>query len=407
MPLDEDLDGFAAALGEAQRQLGIRPPRAPRPMPTHAPILDDEAAIPERRWIGGYGALPRGKLVMLAGPPGVSKTTLVISVSIALAAGQPWAGIVEGGPPQRVLLGAVEDEIDEIRRRAHAIIPLIADSPRLRALVAKNFRVVDLADAVPLVEVTRDGIATETDGFRDLIATISDFRADLVWLDPLIEMHTAEENSNNGMRPVLKAFRNAAAKHDCTFGLLHHEVKSGEGNALQRARGAGAIGGAIRGLWSLRPMTAEEAQEFHIPEDTRDLYSRLETGKSQYARRAANRWFVTEEVELANGDRAHRIVPWVPPSANITPEILSAAITCIRNGRGGTPLNNSNKSEACFRKAFGDVGIPGSLHIKLLDSLIAAGTVEFRGWRDPGDRKVRRRLWTSGTRFDGWQETEE
>jgi KaiC/GvpD/RAD55 family RecA-like ATPase len=389
------------------------PPRAPDPppqtappriLPTHPPLLDDETAIPPRRWIGGHGALPRGKLGMLCGPPGVSKTTLAMHVSIALAAGIPWGGIVAPDAPHRVVICAIEDDVEELQRRAHAAIPMIADHPIDRRRVAENLRIIDLSDYVPLIEVTRDGIGTETPGMADLRATLEALKPDVIWLDPLVEIHTGEESAASAMRPVMRALRTIAAHLDAHVSLLHHETKSGEGTALQRARGSGAIGGAIRLLWSLRPMSAEEAQEYQVADDTRDLYLRLETGKSQYARRAPNRWLVTEEVELANGDMTHRLVPWLPPSTTLTPEILNAAIACFRHGRGGEPLNDCNKSEASYRRAFADARIPSSLHTKCLRELIAAGTVMLKPWRDPADRKVRKRFWTRKNTLSGWVE---
>ena len=381
-----------------------QPAPQPRILPTHPPLLDDETAIPPRRWIGGHGALPRGKLGMLCGPPGVSKTTLAMHVSIALAAGVPWAGIVVPEAPCRVVICAIEDDVEELQRRAHAAIPMIADHPNGRRRVAENLRIIDLSDFVPLIEVDRDGIGIETPSMGDLRATLKELKPDVVWLDPLVEIHTGEESAASAMRPVMRALRTLAAHLDAHVSLLHHETKSGEGTALQRARGSGAIGGAIRLLWSLRPMSAEEAQEYGIAEDMRDLYLRLETGKSQYARRAPNRWLVTEEVELANGDLAHRLVPWIAPSATLTPEILSAAIACFRHGRGGEPLNDSNRSEASYRKAFSDAGIPSALHTKCLRELIASGTVLLKPWRDPVDRKIRKRFWIRNNILHGWVE---
>jgi hypothetical protein len=379
-------------------------PAPPRPLPTHAPLLDDETTIPPRRWIGGPGALPRGKLGMLCGPPGVSKTTLAIHVSIALAAGVPWAGLVDPEASCRVVLCAIEDDIEELQRRAHAAITLIADHPHDRRRVAENLRIIDLSDCVPLIEVSRDGIGTETQGMLDLRATLEALKPDVVWLDPLVEIHTGEESAASAMRPVMRALRTLAARLDASVCLLHHETKSGEGTALQRARGSGAIGGAIRLLWSLRPMSAEEAQEYQIADDMRDLYLRLETGKSQYARRAPARWLVTEDAELANGDTAHRLVPWMPPSADMTPEMIVSALTCIRNGFGGEPLSLGNRSDAYWRAAFQAAGIPRGVHQKLLDKLMAEGSVTYRPWHDPSERKARKRLYASGTKIPGWVE---
>jgi len=316
----------------------------------------------------------------------------------------PWAGIVVPEAPCRIVICAIEDDVEELQRRAHAAIPMIADHPSDRRRVAENLRIVDLSDSVPLIEVDRAGIGIETPSMRDLRATLESLKPDVVWLDPLVEIHTGEESAASAMRPVMRALRTLAAHLDAHVSLLHHETKSGEGTALQRARGSGAIGGAIRLLWSLRPMSAEEAQEYGIADDMRDLYLRLETGKSQYARRSPNRWLVTEEVELANGDLAHRLVSWRPPSADITPELLVAAVACVRNGYAGEPLSLGNRSEAYWRTAFQAAGIPRRVHQKLLDALLADGSVSYRWWYDPSERKERKRLYARGTKITGWVE---
>lgn len=380
------------------------PLREARPLDLYPLILPDEQMIPARRWVGGPGAFPRPRLACLAGPPGVSKTTLALSISVALASGKPFGDLVSPEAPCRVLFGAVEDEIAEIRRRGHAAVGAIADRPADRRLINDNLALIDLSDSVPLFTVTPDGRLTETEGAAKLRATIKAHRPALVVLDPLIELHTAEEGSNTHMRPVLRALRALAAEFDCVILLLHHEAKAGEGSPLQRLRGAGAIGGAIRALWSMRPMTGEEAKEFGVAEDLADLFVRVETGKSQYARRRPHAWFAAEERELANGDTAHLLAPWDPPSVIITPEIVAAAIGALRAGFGGEPCSTSPRAVASARLALEHAGIPGRLCKMVLAKLEAAGDISTREWRDPVERKKRKRIWVQGNVFTGWKE---
>ncbi|MBP0463092.1 AAA family ATPase [Roseomonas sp. PWR1] len=380
------------------------PARKPAPLKLDQLLLEDERAIPERRWVGGIGAFPRPRLACLAGPPGVSKTTLALGLSVALAAGLSYGGLINPPGPCRVLFGGIEDELDELRRRGAAVAGRLLEHPRQRATVNANLAVVDVSDCVPLFQVDHDGRLTETPGLERLRATISEFRPDLVVLDPLIELHTAEENSNTLMRPVLRALRSMGVEFDCVFLLLHHETKAGEGNGLQRIRGAGAIGGAIRSLWSMRPMTAEEAKQFSIAEDMTDLYVKVETGKSQYSRRRPQAWFVAEERELANGDVAHLLVPWSPPTFSITPEDLAKAVRALRQGLHGEPCSTSPTADAAARHALEQAGIPRGACADVLKELQATGEVQIRKWRDPADRKVRKRLWTSGNPFGGWVE---
>nr|WP_255568777.1 AAA family ATPase [Neoroseomonas alba] len=367
-------------------------------------LLDDEAAIPPRRYVGGVGAFPRPRVVALSGPPGVSKTTIALGAAVALAAGVPYGGLVDPEAPCRVLFGGVEDELAELRRRGHAIAARITDRPDLRALVNSNLALMDLSACVPLFQVAPDGRLIETNGAARLRATIAAFRPDLVVLDPLIELHTAEEASNTLMRPVLRALRNLGTEYDCCILLLHHETKAGEGTPLQRLRGAGAIGGAIRAHWSMRAMTAEEAKQFGVSEDMADLYVKVETGKSQYSRKRPPAWFVAEERELANGDPAHMLMPWSPPTTTITPEMMTAALRALRQGLHGEPCSTSPRADASARTALEQAGIPGSACANVLKGLIATGEVSLREWRDPIARKPRKRLWTAGNPFPGWQD---
>lgn len=374
------------------------------PLVTSEPLIDDESQIPVRRWVGGHGGFPRPKLAVISGPPGVSKTTLALEMAICLAAGLPFGDMLVPDEPCRVLLGVIEDEVEEIRRRAHAAAASLADAPHLRRLVNKNLAIVDLSDCVPFFVVSPDGTIVETAGFAAYEATVAAFKPDLTFLDPLVELHTAEENSNSLMRPVLKRLRSMASTYDCASCLIHHEAKSGDGSPLQRLRGAGSIGGAIRNLISLRPMTADEGKEYSIAEDMTDLYVKVETGKQQYARKSKPRWLVVEERDLANGDRAHLLLPWGAPSVAITPEMEAAAIGALRRGVGGEPCTESPRSAAFFRNAWDAADIPRTAHSELMRRLKESGAVIAMGWHDPTDRKTRKRLWVRSNSFDGWKD---
>ncbi len=375
-----------------------------QPFELMPPLLDNEGDIPARQWVGGEGAFPRPKITIVSGAPGVSKTTIVLSIGIGIAAGVSIENLIHPEKPGRVLFGLIEDDLDEARRRAHAAVVALADAPHLRALVNRNLRLVDLSDSVPLFSVTPEGHLIETPGFHRLVATITAFKPELLVLDPLIEIHTAEENSNSALRPVLRRLRQLAADHDLALLLIHHETKSGDGTALQRLRGGGGIGGAIRSLLSFRPMVAEEAKEFGIAEDLADLYVKVETGKQQYARKQKPRWLVTEERELANGDRAHILVPWAPPTVSITPEMMSKAVAALRSGHAGEPCSKSPNSAGYFGNALDAADIPRAVRAPILDQILKNGEATWQNWKNPNTRKTNSRIWVSGNPFVGWPE---
>lgn len=378
------------------------PPGQACPLPVLRGLAEDEAAIPARAWVGGHGALPLGRVTVVSGAPGAKKSTLAASIAACLAAGLPFGAILDPPEPARVLFACVEDEIEEVWRRIHAFVNAWCHHPIDREQIRQNLGLIDLAEAVPLYEVDRDGTLLRTEAADALEATIASFRPAVVILDPLIELHTAEENSNTLMRPVLRELRSIAHRHGVALVLLHHETKAADGTPLQRLRGAGAIGGTIRALYSLRQMTAEEAREFGIAEENADLYTKVETGKQQYARAAGTRWFVAEERTLANGDRVACMLPWTPPRGDLTVEMLAAAARAVRDGVDGEPLCESNRSQACYINAFVRAGLPRSLATKALDTLKADGSVVVAAWRDPRSRKVRERLRTVDTPLQGW-----
>lgn len=367
------------------------------------PLVDDPGTIPRRQWVGGHGALPRGRLTAIAGPPGVSKTTAALGIASALAIGIAYGPVAEG-PPQRVLVACIEDDIDEIRRRIHAWADRFAPFPETKSMLNRNLSIMDLSECVPLFEVDIDGTMRLTKGAIELEEIISYIKPDAVIIDPLIEIHTADENKNHLLRPVLRHLRYWAVTHNAAVVIVHHETKSGDGTALQRLRGAGVIGGAIRSLLSLRHMSEEEADKYGIPKDWTDLYVRIETGKQQYARRSPDRWLTIEEYELSNGDKAPVLVPWSPPSTVITPEMLVSALRAVDEGWEGEPLSQGSKSRSYYRIAFEKVGVPRILANEVLNKLMRDGSVWIAEWHDPVTRKTRMRLRSERCDLPGWRE---
>lgn len=372
------------------------------PFPFHDALVEDESAIRRRRWVGGAGAFPRPKVACISGAPGTHKTTVALSLSIMLAIGRAWAGLIDPEAPCRVLIACVEDDIDEVRRRVHAFVNANCDRPDERALIRKNLQIIDLSEEVPLYEVTSEGKTLARPAVKRLLASILAHRADLVVLDPLIELHTGEEQSNTAMLSVLRQLRMIASECDCVVLVLHHETKAGDGAPLQRLRGAGSIGGAIRRHWSMRAMTQDEAKEMNIAEGLRDLYVKIEGGKNQYGRLRSTGWFAVEERELANGDGAHLLVPWDPAPFTLTPELRADALRVLQQGVDGEPCSTSNNARASVRKALETVSIPPRQADAVLKALKATDGVEDRPWIGP-HRKEFKRLWAPGTALEGWK----
>src|SRR4029077_6919037 len=99
---------------------------------------------------------------------------------------------------------------------------------------------------------------------------------------------------------------------------------------------------AARLVYTLSPMSTDEAKTFGIAEDQRRQFVRVDPGKVNIAKAAgAATWFRLVGVRLGNatemypnGDEVQTIEPWAPPNAwaGLSTVSLNAALTEIDNG---------------------------------------------------------------------------
>jgi RecA-family ATPase len=79
--------------------------------------------------------------------------------------------------------------------------------------------------------------------------------ARFVMLDPFIELHTADENSNMQIHALLAMLRTLARKTNSLIFLTHHSAKGGQG-----PRGAGAFTGTVRAALHVEALSKKEAK---------------------------------------------------------------------------------------------------------------------------------------------------
>jgi RecA-family ATPase len=94
---------------------------------------------------------------------------------------------------------------------------------------------------------------------NDLERLIVKHDAAILFVDPLAELHGENENDNTGMRAILAAFRNLAARLNIAVVVVHHTrkgpVTAGDPDA---GRGASAISAASRVVLTITNMTIEK-----------------------------------------------------------------------------------------------------------------------------------------------------
>jgi RecA-family ATPase len=112
---------------------------------------------------------------------------------------------------------------------------------------------------------------------------ICQHNVDVLFVDPLSELHNVEESDNGAMRAVVARFRELAVKHNIAVCILHHTRKGGASSPgdLDAARGASAIAGAVRVALTLCGMSEDDASALGPSTDVqaRSHYVRLDDAK--------------------------------------------------------------------------------------------------------------------------------
>jgi hypothetical protein len=270
------------------------------------------AMLPRRRWLLGR-ALLRGHLTLLVAPAGVGKSTHGVARAVALATGRD----ITGEPVHEQVKAWVyntEDDSDELKRRLGAVIqhhaiPFAeirnrialnsgADRPLLLARADKSGMVIRLPDVDACIEKIRES------------------EIGVFIVDPFVETHEVNENSNEQIKVVAAMYREIARATHCAVLLVHHTAKppqsasDGYAGNMNAARGASALVGVARVVQTLFGMSERDADWYGVAPKERHLYLRLDDAKANLGLVSPDAlWFKKIGVDLANGDQVGVLEP--------------------------------------------------------------------------------------------------
>lgn len=187
-------------------------------------------------WSGKYAI---GKLSVLAGDPGQSKSTVALDMASRISRGAAWP---DGSPNQRggvVLLSAEDDPEDTIAPR------LIAAGADMSRIVALSSITIHAPDADPL---ERSVGLRDLPAIEEAIDQVPDPR--FVVIDP-VSAFTGETDShkNAEVRGMLAPLAKLAARKGVAVLLVSHLNKSSGSSALYRTTGSLAFVAAARAVW--------------------------------------------------------------------------------------------------------------------------------------------------------------
>ena len=295
-----------------------------------------EAEMERRPWVvPGYAM--RGAVTIVAGMGSAGKSSLMVGWAIAAALGEPLGRFCPPAPV-KVLTYTVEDDADEQRRRLSAALRPFGRFPR--DIAGKVIR-CGPSGVGTLIERDAMGQITLTAAWEGLRALLTQHRPDIVILDPLVELHTAEENDNTALRLVIAHLRELAQEFRCALILVHHTRKGATAGDMDSIRGAGSLVGAARAAFTVTPMSEEEAEALAISGVQRRHFVRVDSVKGNYAPPQEADWHQLQEYELDNGETVAAMIPWTPPAgaSGPAPEAMALIEAELARGTAGGPYS--------------------------------------------------------------------
>ena len=218
---------------------------------------------------------PLGTVGVLYGPGGVGKSLVAMSLCMAVAqrAAMPsgglgfMAGPLGGNVPPDGAGAAVfvtlEDDGAEIHRRRVSLDP----GGECKGVPVYVLPVVDLPAFDPTLVGQQGRVIALTDLAKSgLDALLDDVEGDagqpvrLLVLDPAGDFLASNENDSEGVKLLMRALRQVAARRGCTIILLGHVPKSNDG-AMPTMRGSGAWIANARAAYALWPPAEDEARK--------------------------------------------------------------------------------------------------------------------------------------------------
>jgi hypothetical protein len=148
------------------------------------------------------------------------------------------------------------------------------------------------------------------------IERIREHDVGLFIVDPFVETHEVNENSNEHIKTVAAMFREVARATNCAVLLVHHTAKPPQGMSdghagnMNTSRGASALVGVARVVQTLFSMSVSDAERFGVAPEERHLFLRLDDAKANFGPiSGASLWYRREGITIANGDDVGVLVP--------------------------------------------------------------------------------------------------
>jgi hypothetical protein len=249
--------------------LSSQPVKLPPPIPRRLSVRQADYLFSQARpetLIDGI--LTRGGVAILAAPPYSGKTFLALEAMRAVANRSPFLGHFGVPKHGNVLYFGNDSPAWDIHTQFDKLIglpdPVTENIPHLLSTTVlgaygfifdHTFMLNYPVDAEAIIDAAKRQWSMreyETYGEHEQYRPVSG--TDLIVLDTLRSVHGYDENDNTAMQGVMNLLRYIAVSTGAAVLALHHfnkTQKESQQSAMERLRGATAIGGAVDSVFAL------------------------------------------------------------------------------------------------------------------------------------------------------------
>lgn len=243
------------------------------------------------------GFAPAGRVTVLAGPGGVSKSSLALRLLLAAATGSSF-GPFTADKAMRCMYLSYEDDAQTFHNRIYDMYQALQEDVNGLLydmnLVRKNLHIAPVCDSGTSWSLMQKdgprGLPTRTPRLRWLADLLKTKGVRLLVIDPVAYAHYLEESSPPEIAHFMQALGQVAGAAGCAIVLLHHMHKTAQWASLAEInqgslRGASSFADNARSVAVLVSMPQKEAATYGLPatHDTVSRYAVFKHVKHNYS----------------------------------------------------------------------------------------------------------------------------
>lgn len=313
------------------------------------PMLNTEPEPHEWIW---RGVLRLGKLLVLAGSGGSSKSYLMLASAVHYSLGNSWGPfeLAENHERGRVMVMYNEEDYKDVHERVSYLKHTFMLTAEQNEKISANMAVLPMrGKGVRFARRDeKSGEVEMTDHLTRLEQRIKQYSVKLVILDPMALLHNLEENDNTSIAAFIEGLDAVCMRCDCSMVLVHHFGKTGNMRAREinesNLRGASAIAAHARTVVVMHRLREDEAAEWGVPEQEHARWVMFAVAKNNYGPSGRRWWFNVDE-------RNGTIAPAPAELTYMNARDIRAAVQAARDEDAATEMTQAAEREAAAKAA--------------------------------------------------------